>query len=99
MLDFKTARPASLAQSLAQLGRSKTLLITAEQHIPPEWTRPSTRVLGVQLKSAKDVVVYDILKSRYVVMDVAAADSLENMLRQTITFRALVRERRRGLLS
>lgn len=88
----KTAR---FDMRIRQLGWDKTLFVTGEERIPDGLERSTRAIRNIDVKLAKDITIYDILRWRRIVMDIPAANFLEDALQQRMTLRAILRERRK----
>ncbi|KAG1825870.1 ribosomal protein L4 domain-containing protein [Suillus subaureus] len=80
-INWWSHKTATLSSRLAGLGwRTGTLFVTGESEVPARMRLASRNLRGIECKTVADLVVYDIVKWRRVVLDLAAVDTLERAL-------------------
>ncbi|KAG2150065.1 50S ribosomal protein L4 [Suillus cothurnatus] len=80
-INWWSHKTATLSSRLNGLGwRTGTLFITGESEVPTRMRLASRNLRGIECKTVADLVVYDIVKWRRVVLDLTAIDALERAL-------------------
>jgi len=80
-INWWSHKTATLSSRLEGLGwRTGTLFVTGEPEVPGRLRLASRNLRGVECKTVADLVVYDIVKWRRVVLDLSAVNVLERTL-------------------
>ena len=80
-INWWSHKTATLGSRLEGLGwRTGTLFVTGESEVPARMRLASKNLRGIECKIVSDLVVYDIVKWRRVVLDLAAVNALERTL-------------------
>ncbi|KAG2350296.1 ribosomal protein L4 [Suillus weaverae] len=77
-INWWSHKTATLSSRLDGLGwRTGTLFVTGESEVPARMRLASRNLRGIECRTVADLVVYDIVKWRRVVLDLAAVNALE----------------------
>lgn len=80
-INWWSHKTATLNSRLDGLGwRTGTLFVTGESEVPARVSLASRNLRGIECRTVADLVVYDIVKWRRVVLDIAAVNALERSL-------------------
>lgn len=80
-INWWSHKTATLNSRLDGLGwRTGTLFVTGESEVPARMRLASRNLRGIECRTVADLVVYDIVKWRRVVLDIAAVNALERSL-------------------
>ncbi|KAG2154780.1 ribosomal protein L4 [Suillus clintonianus] len=80
-INWWSHKTATLSSRLEGLGwRTGTLFVTGESEVPARMRLASRNLRGIECRTVADLVVYDIVKWRRVVLDLAAVNALERAL-------------------
>jgi len=79
-LNWPGVKTGPLAKRISELKWRKTLFVTGLDEVPEGLRRASSNIDGVEVVTAKDLLVYDAVKWPRVVLDLAAAEWLERKL-------------------
>ncbi|KAG1801683.1 ribosomal protein L4 [Suillus plorans] len=80
-INWWSHKTATLNSRLSGLGwRTGTLFVTGESEVPARMRLASKNLRGIECRTVADLVVYDIVKWRRVILDLAAVDALERAL-------------------
>jgi len=80
-INWWSHKTATLSSRLEGLGwRTGTLFVTGESEVPARIRLASKNLRGIECKTVAELVVYDIVKWRRVVLDLSAIDVLERTL-------------------
>ena len=79
-LNWPGVKTGPLAKRISELRWRKTLFVTGLDEVPEGLRRASSNIDGVEVVTAKDLLVYDAVKWPRVVLDLAAVEWLERKL-------------------
>lgn len=83
-LDWQGTKTREFAQRIAELGWTRTLFVAGGEQVPARIERVCRNVPDVEILSASDLNVYELLRWPKLVLDVEAVSYLERLLSKNV---------------